>query len=355
MSIESIADSFNSGEIGGGEAVREAMSEGYSYDEAVSSLTEAITSSTPEGVTYSEGRAVQPETYSPPTPPPPYSPPTPPRPSPATFTPQQQVGESLSAIVGKYQSGGFGTPGSAEAKRQVMKALASFWSRQGVPDDEAWQRATDTFSREFGTGAAAATGVKGAASAGSLASTSRTPADSFTASNQSIDDLRRELPTEPQFEAAVAEQTPSGGFGPLGNWMRRQESDLSNLYDWGQRSSSLPSAQNFKEFIGARGGINRVDPSAFRGFAESGSRVLTPGSDVGMTEEDAAWRDYLNDPAGGMGRQFDIGVAAGAPGISREARPYFERAAKRAFERFQFDEPEKSYLPHLVNRGFRFF
>ena len=62
MSIESIAADFNSGAIGGGEAVREAMAEGYSYEAAVAGLEKAITSSTPEGVTYSEGRAVQPVT-----------------------------------------------------------------------------------------------------------------------------------------------------------------------------------------------------------------------------------------------------------------------------------------------------
>ena len=229
-----------------------------------------------------------------------------------------------------------------------------------MPDNDAWQRATDTFNREFGTGAAAATAkwndVTGKFDpAGGLPIGPR--------NNATINELRRDLPLSTLFQSALGEQTPSGGFGPLADYLGNQEGALSNLYRYGQASGALPDTTGFKDFIASRGGINRPDPREYRGFAESGARVLTPSTEEGMEDAQAKWRAYLqgSDAEGnlnrdtGMNRQFELAAASQDPEGAREFRGLLKGASKRAFERFRYDQPEKDYLTYLANRGFRFF
>jgi len=146
MSIQSIADDFNSGTISGGDAVQQAMSEGYSYDEAVSQLTEAITSSTPEGVTYEGSYAMQPENQDQPYTPPPIPnqpsvgytpPPTTTTTTPAPPKPTGPSAELVSNVLKRYRAGEFGTVGSYTARQGAAQVLATEWKKTGLSDVDA--------------------------------------------------------------------------------------------------------------------------------------------------------------------------------------------------------------------------
>ena len=163
-----------------------------------------------------------------------------------------------------------------------------------------------------------------------------------------IADLRRELDTGSLFTAALNEQVPQGGFGPFGRYLRGQEGDLTNLYRYGQLSGDVSDPVSFKDFLGARGGINRVDPTAFGAYATRGAGALSGPA----TDENAAFREFLQEDPN---RQFTLASAGGMPNLAREARGYFTKAARNAFEQFRYDRPAEDFLPWYVGRGQRFF
>ena len=163
-----------------------------------------------------------------------------------------------------------------------------------------------------------------------------------------IADLRRELDTGSLFTAALNQQVPQGGFGPWGRYLRGQEGDLTNLYRYGQLSGDVPDPTSFKDFLGARGGINRVDPTAFGAYATRGASALSGAP----TDENAAFREYLQEDPN---RQFTLASAGGMPNLAREARGYYNKAARDAFEQFRYDRPAEDFLPWYVGRGQRFF
>ena len=291
-----------------------------------------------------------------------------PVPPPTGVTPSRtdaggQMSSYFNPATGLYEAYVPNLPGNSPfATKEAIFARTKELIATGLSPEEALAQAT----RELGGGGAPAAGgapvgVGGqvgpgagpgpagpGAGLGGLGGTPGGAGAGVGAGPGDITDLRRELDTGSLFTAALNQQMPQGGFGPFGNYLRRQEGDLTNLYTYGQLSGDVPDPVSFKDFLGSRGGINRVDPTAFGAYATRGASALSGPP----TDENAAFREYLQqDP----NRQFTLASAGGMPNLAREARGYYNKAARDAFEQFRYDRPAEDFLPWYVGRGQRFF
>ena len=284
---------------------------------------------------------------------------------PISASPQTQAtgGFTLAEILAKYRNGEYGAVGTRDAKFRAVEAMQQFWQGTGVAEAEAKSRALDTFNRDFGV-AATTTPPK---TTTTPPEATKTPPEAGTGARTdfkwpgidlSTDAMRRGLPTEPLFGAALRRQAPGGGVGPWQSFLSGQEDDLTLLYKLGGLTGDVPDLTTFDRFIGDRGGIAPVNRGEFAAYGQRAANALSqPATDQSnpfrefftATEDTSAGRQAAQQ------RQFGLAFAGAYPNLAREAIPYAARGAGRAFDKFRFDQPGLDFLPWFFGRGQNFF
>lgn len=87
---------------------------------------------------------------------------------------------------------------------------------------------------------------------------------------------------------------------------------------------------------------------------QSANSILTnpPGH---MPENVSGFREYLNDPEFGQGRQFNQALQSYLPRVAAPFRGSVRGGARRVLEDLTVNQPGQSFLPWFVGRGQRFF
>ena len=176
--------------------------------------------------------------------------------------------------------------------------------------------------------------------------------------------MRRGLPTEPLFGAALRRQAPQGGVGPWQSFLGGQEDDLTLLYKLAGLTGDIPGLQRFDEFIGQRGGIAPVNRGEFAAYGQRAANALSGPTTMANNPFLNFFRadPTIQDPnrasearQTAQENQFGLAMQGAYPNLAREARPYAVRGAKEAFNQFRYDQPGLDFLPWFFGRGQKFF
>lgn len=158
------------------------------------------------------------------------------------------------------------------------------------------------------------------------------------------------------FSAFLQRQLPTGASGLFEDFLERQGDPLGNLYATQRMFGDVGEEQTFDKWLASRGGVqppSLTDP--FRSFVNRGASLLS-GPESGLSEADLAAREQLKGTGvGGQSNQFNIALQSVLGNLNPEMRGWFQRAARRGFDRFLADDPTKNFLPWFQGRNFRFF
>ena len=288
------------------------------------------------------------------------------------------------------QAGGFGTVGSEETKRaaitylaQLMRrnsldstvedlignATAEFNARTGGPSgqdlariENAKRAAEEDATRNAEDARRDAQQVEGArrdAERGGF-SDGTDPLIAGTAG------VKRELPesvsdyqdflTESQEGRGALFRTAIRGQYPLASpWRDYLESrnDAAEQQYLVQAGIGGTAPSNFSQYaVGP--GTKGLNPDLWKAYLQSTSSILTnpPGN---MPKSVSGYREYLNDPESGQGRQFNLALQSYLPGVPAPFRGSVARGARRKLEDLTVNQPGQEFLPWFVGRGQRFF
>ena len=270
----------------------------------------------------------------------------------------------FSTIFTTYQQGGYGAVGSSEARNTAIYNMAYAIESAGTPAVSAMIQAEEAFNAQFppstdvtttlaGGGAAAGGEAAGGAAGGGATGVTG--------------ELQGQLPFDIQRQEAVRQRAPL--LNPFQGYLNRQAGDLEALYGIQDIGGELASPeQSFTDWLLARPGGEAgqygttfgpsVKPETFAPYLQKVyDAIMGPTAPGGLQ----GFREYYGEAGapGGMepdfeqaqGRQRDLALLASFGNISPGARPYYQRAGRRAFNQFRFENPESAFLPWFMAQG----
>ena len=167
--------------------------------------------------------------------------------------------------------------------------------------------------------------------------------------------LRQDLPLSTLFQEMLRRQAPMQN--PFRAYLSRQEAPLTDLFSLGQVYGDVGPDTSFTDYLQNRpGNITGVRPEDYSSFLQRGSQALGSATPPGGLE---GAQEYLSDTAdnanAGMERQYGLAEASSFGHIAPVARRYWQRAARRAYDQFRYDQPDAAFLPWFTGRGNSFF
>lgn len=259
---------------------------------------------------------------------------------------------SLTDVLARYRlgaEGGFGPVGSESAKTHAILAMAEIWKSTGVSQDEAYERATQTFEREFGATTPPTTVPA------PPTSTPFGPGLNKGERITPINPFEQFLSETPGGRGAIGEEflertypTAGGPFaGYLGRQVERQEPQYLLQAGLGQVSPDV----SFMDYLGRGLGKTGNPPVDWKGAIDQASGFVQDPTGATGTPGQNAFAQWLRD---NPEAERQMAIEAGRSGIAAPFQNAFKNFANRAYSTFSYNNPGQPWLPEYVRRGFRF-
>jgi len=168
----------------------------------------------------------------------------------------------------------------------------------------------------------------------------------------------------------LRQRTPAGASGLYRNYAQRQQQPYEDVFeqlrgfgDIAPRGTlGLAPQGNYQTFLEQQGGapafnFGAPDPTYLRGLAQRAGSLIS-GPREGLAATPLAFRQKLIETPR---EQFNLALQAIVPGVPEALRPWLERVAQEAFDKFMVTNPQgtetpgQGFLPQFINRGFSFF